>query len=46
MWIPGGISYLVAGLVLFAQWLRESELRARHRERGRLAASAGSWGPA
>jgi putative membrane protein len=24
MWVPAGIVYLVAGLVLFAGWLRES----------------------
>ena len=32
MWIPGGITYLVASLVLFALWMRESESRARVRE--------------
>jgi putative membrane protein len=31
MWIPGSIPYLVAGLVLFARWLKESETRSvRH----------------
>ena len=31
MWIPGSIPYLIAGLVVFARWLRESEKRsARH----------------
>ena len=28
MWIPGSIAYLIAALVLFAGWLRESEKRA------------------
>jgi cytochrome c oxidase assembly factor CtaG len=42
MWIPGGISYLVAGMALFALWLREAERRAQRRERGLLATSAGS----
>jgi len=31
MWIPGSIPYLIAGLVLFARWLKESETRSvRH----------------
>lgn len=25
MWIPAGIVYLIAGLILFAEWLRESD---------------------
>jgi cytochrome c oxidase assembly factor CtaG len=28
MWIPAGLVYVVAGLALFAGWLRESEKRA------------------
>jgi cytochrome c2 len=28
MWIPAGVVYIVAGLALFAGWLRESESRA------------------
>ncbi|HEX9937422.1 MAG TPA: cytochrome c oxidase assembly protein [Longimicrobium sp.] len=28
MWVPAGISYLVAGLLLIAAWMRESERRA------------------
>jgi hypothetical protein len=37
MWIPGGVSYLVAGLLLLAGWLRESERRAaRWQARGLL----------
>jgi cytochrome c oxidase assembly factor CtaG len=28
MWIPGSIAYLIAALVLFAEWLRESEKRS------------------
>ncbi len=27
MWIPAGVVYIIAGLVLFAGWLRESERR-------------------
>jgi putative membrane protein len=27
MWIPGGVVYIVAGLVLFADWLREASVR-------------------
>jgi hypothetical protein len=34
MWVPGGVVYLVAGLVLFAAWLRESDVAV---ERSRLA---------
>jgi putative membrane protein len=37
MWIPAGIVYIVAGLVLFAAWLRESEKRA---SRSRPSAAA------
>ena len=32
MWIPAGVVYVIAGLVLFAGWLRESDNRARARE--------------
>jgi putative membrane protein len=32
MWIPAGLVYIVAGLMLFAGWLRESEVRALKRE--------------
>ena len=28
MWVPGGVIYVVAGLILFAAWLTESERRA------------------
>jgi putative membrane protein len=41
MWIPAGLVYLVAGLVLFAGWLRESERLVTLREcerRGEYAA--------
>ena len=37
MWIPAGLVYLVAGLALFAGWLREADLRAARRERLELA---------
>lgn len=31
MWIPGSLPYLVAGLILFLRWLKESETRSvRH----------------
>lgn len=33
MWIPAGLVYIIAGLALFAGWLRESDLRAARRER-------------
>jgi putative membrane protein len=29
MWVPAGLVYIVAGLALFAGWLRESEKRAQ-----------------
>jgi putative membrane protein len=32
MWIPAGLAYIIAGLALFAGWLRESEMRAAKRE--------------
>lgn len=34
MWIPAAIVYLVAGCVVLAAWLRESEDRIRRREAG------------
>ena len=33
MWIPAGLVYVIAGLALFAGWLREADLRALKRER-------------
>ena len=33
MWIPAGLVYVIAGLALFAGWLREADLRAGRRER-------------
>lgn len=33
MWIPAGLVYVIAGLALFAGWLREAEVRAARRER-------------
>jgi putative membrane protein len=32
MWIPAGLVYIVAGLALFAGWMRESERRMLRRE--------------
>lgn len=31
MWVPGGVVYMVAGLVLFAAWLRTSDVMADRR---------------
>lgn len=28
MWVPGGLVYVIAGLVLFARWIEESAVRA------------------
>ena len=33
MWIPAGLVYIVAALVMFSGWLRESENRSLRRER-------------
>lgn len=41
MWIPGGISYLVAGITLFGLWLRDSERRTQRHGRQVLAAQGG-----
>ena len=38
MWIPGSIPYLVAGLAIFAGWLRESEIRTLGREKAAFLA--------
>lgn len=35
MWIPAGLVYIIAGLALFAGWLRESEVRAVKNEHAR-----------
>ncbi len=40
MWIPAGIVYIVASLLLFAAWLRESERRAQQSRPARP-----SWQP-
>jgi putative membrane protein len=38
MWVPAGMIYVVAGLVLFAAWLRESDRRMRRaKTKGRTA---------
>ncbi len=37
MWIPASLVYIVAGLALFAGWLREADVRASRRERLELA---------
>lgn len=36
MWIPAGALYLIAGLALFAGWLRESERRVKQKEKSSL----------
>jgi putative membrane protein len=41
MWIPAGLAYVVAGLALFAGWLRESErivMRPKCQAKGEYAA--------
>ena len=43
MWIPGGVSYLVASLVLIARWMRESESRALLREDVAARATVAQW---
>lgn len=37
MWIPAGVAYLVASIILFASWLRASENRVHEREATRAA---------
>jgi len=37
MWIPAGLVYVIAGLALFAGWLREAELRRERLELAELA---------
>jgi len=37
MWIPAGVVYIFAGLMLFAGWLRESEMRVVKREERRAS---------
>jgi putative membrane protein len=37
MWIPASLVYVIAGLALFAGWLREADVRATRRERLELA---------
>jgi cytochrome c oxidase assembly factor CtaG len=40
MWVPGGLSYLLATAWLVIDWLRVSEVRAVRIERGRTGAAA------
>jgi putative membrane protein len=40
MWAPAGIVYIVAGLLMFAGWLRESEKSVLRREREMAAAQS------
>jgi putative membrane protein len=39
MWVPAGLVYVVAGLALFAGWMRESERSVLRRERAALQAA-------
>jgi putative membrane protein len=41
MWVPAGVVYLVAGLALFALWLREAERNVSRKERGAGATISG-----
>jgi hypothetical protein len=34
MWIPAGLVYIVAGLALFAGWMREAERRMQLKQAG------------
>ena len=40
MWIPGSVPYVIAGLVVFAQWLGDSESRTVRREQSVIAVRA------
>jgi putative membrane protein len=42
MWIPAGLVYVFAGLMLVAGWMRESERRVRRREDRRSADASGT----
>jgi putative membrane protein len=44
MWVPAGVIYLAAGLLLFGLWLRESERRAVRREAAPEAGAGGTLG--
>jgi cytochrome c oxidase assembly factor CtaG len=41
MWVPAGTIYTIAGLLLFAAWMKEEEVRALRRE-GRTAPAPGA----
>lgn len=40
MWIPGSVPYLIAGLAIFARWLRAAEMRSVRHESNALVARA------
>jgi putative membrane protein len=44
MWVPAGLVYVFAGLMLFAGWLRESDKRAKRREQARWPAAVSDEG--
>jgi putative membrane protein len=41
MWVPAGLVYIVAGLALYAGWMRESERRVLKREAAAARVNAG-----
>jgi putative membrane protein len=45
MWMPAGLVYVVAGLILFAAWLRESERRVLRREAQVASGGSGPLSP-
>lgn len=45
MWIPAGIVYIVAGVLMMVGWMRESEARVLRRESGILSVTAAASPP-
>jgi len=45
MWIPAGLVYVIAGLALFAGWLREAELRSLREKHEGFASKVVSFTP-
>jgi putative membrane protein len=41
MWVPGGLPYLIAGLVIVTRWVLRSAPQERSRPRASEAASGG-----
>ena len=46
MWVPGGGTYLIAALALFAAWLRKAEARAIQNDARLAIAARGDWSSA